>query len=545
MEHTYGDVRKRTLPDVVRPRPRAGWWMAVSLAGSISMAVSGATSTWDGGGPAPSWGWAGNWSGDVVPPSANDVKFGTGWASGKTITVGAFRTARSLIFQNASGVTLSGGAGSIIFPDGNTLTLTTGDISASSSGTVVMDCKVYLGAPGDFNIGFGTVLHMKRPITGSPPPDPNYFIHGGIWKDGDGELILDAVNTFQGVVTVADGKLTVAKTGALPYTVVWIHGQFYSTPPELHLNANVTANLNFLLMDKESLASGPSTAKINIGAASLRDLAEVDVSLGGTGAVEIAESANVVLHRLNTFTGPLKLEQGSTLTVDDDDNLGASANTVAVNGFAVLVVDDSEGLTTHARTLSVPAGSELQLAINGNLNSKLAGAGAVVVMVDGFGSVDLDGNNSGFTGTFFSNKSIDVTAPNAFGNAVRVVMENSEDIAFLEDIEAPGTDLESSSGTVITLNNRDVTLDALRIGTGSATTLQLSNDGVNGVLDLDDVIFVGSTGSLNILGWAGNTLASTGDEVRVSSTLSSSELARITFNGQPVRQLNGELVLKP
>ncbi|MBL9136987.1 MAG: hypothetical protein JNK85_14040 [Verrucomicrobiales bacterium] len=520
--------------------------MAVfSVAGGLSMAVSAATSTWDGGGSAPSWGLAGNWSGDVAPPSTHDVKFGTGWASGKTITVGPFRTARSLIFQNASGVTLSGGSGSNIFPDGQVLTLTTGDISASGGGTITMDCKVYLGAPCDMNIGSGTILHMKRPVTGSPEPDPNYFIHGGIWKDGDGEVILDAINTFEGIVTVADGKLTVAKTGALPYTVVWVHGKFYSTPPELHLNANVTVNLNFLLMDKESLVSGPSTAKINIGAASLRDLAEVDVSLGGTGAVEIAESASVILHRANTFSGPLKLEQGSTLTVHDDDRLGASANTVAVNGLAVLVVDDTEGLTTHARTLSVPSGSELQLAINGSLNSKLAGAGAVVVMVDGFGTVDLDGNNSGFTGTFFSNKNIDVTSPNAFGNAARVVMENSKDIEFIEDIEAPATDLESSSGTVITLNNRDVTLDALRIGTGSATTLQLSNDGVNGVLDLDDVIFVGSTGSLNILGWAGNTLASTGDEVRVSSALSSSELARITFNGQPVQRLNGELVLKP
>lgn len=512
----------------------------------MALVTQAATSTWDGGGPAPSWGWAANWSGDVVPPSANDVKFGTGWASGKTIGLGGFsRTARSLIFQNAYGVTLSGGVGSVLYPDGQQLSLTTGDIAANGGGTITMDCKVYLGAPGDFNIGSGTVLHMKRPVTGSPKPVPNYFIHGGIWKDGDGELILDAINTFEGIVTVSDGKLTVAKTGALPYTVVWVHGQFYATPPELHLNANVTANLNYLLMDKESLVSGPSTAKINIGAASLRDLAEVDVSLGGTGAVEIAESAEVIMHRPNTFTGKLKLEGSSTLTVDDDDCLGASANTVEVNGFAVLVVDDFEGLTTHARTLSVPAGSELQLGIKGDLNSKLVGAGAVVIMVDGTGTVDLDGNNSGFTGTFFSNKNIDVTSSNAFGDAERVVIENSRDIAFIEDIEAPGTDLESSSGTVITLNNRDVFLDTLRIGSGTATTLQLSNDGVNGVLDLDDVLFVGSTGSLNILGWVGNTLSSTGDEVRVSNTLSSSELARIKFNGQAVRQLNGELVLKP
>jgi autotransporter-associated beta strand protein len=519
--------------------------MAASMAGGISMAVSGATSTWDGGGSAPSWGLAANWNGNVVPPQTNDVKFGTGWASGRTINVGPYRTARSLIFENASAVTLYGGAGSTIFPDGHALTLTTGDISASSSGTVVIDCKLYLGAAGDFNVGNGTVLHMKRPITGSPPPVPNYFVHRGIWKDGDGELILDAVNTFQGLVTVADGRLTVAKTGALPHTAVWIHGKFYSTPPELRLNANVTANLSFLLMDRESLASGPSTAKINIGRARLRDMAEVDVSLGGTGAVEIAESASVVLHRPNTFTGPLKLEQGSTLTVDDDGNLGASGNTVEVNGFAALVVDDNDGLTKHSRTLSVPAGSELHLAIDSSLNSKLAGAGAVVIMDEGFGSVDLDGNNSGFTGNFFSNKSIDVTSPNAFGNAARVVIENSQDIAFHEDIEAPGTDLESSSGTMITLNNHGVILDALRIGTGSATTLQLSTDGVNGVLDLGDVIFVGSTGSLNIMNWVGNTLASTGDEVRVSTPLSSSELARITFNGQPVRQLNGELVMKP
>ena len=122
---------------------------------------------------------------------------------------------------------------------------------------------------------------------------------------------------------------------------------------------------------------------------------------------------------------------------------------------------------------------------------------------------------------------------------------DSKDIAFFADIEAPGTDLQSSSSTLITLNNHDVILDTLRIGSGTTTTLQLSNDGVNGVLDLNDIYFVSTTGDLNILGWSGSTSASFGDEVRVSSTLSTSELARIKFNGAAVRQYNGELVLKP
>jgi hypothetical protein len=133
-------------------------------------------------------------------------------------------------------------------------------------------------------------------------------------------------------------------------------------------------------------------------------------------------------------------------------------------------------------------------------------------------------------------------------------MEAGRDITFFEDIEAPTTDLQTSSegsgGTVITLNNKDVTLDKLVVGVNSAgvsaddTVIQLSDDAVNGVLHLDDIGFVG-TGRLRIEGWMGDTTSSTGDRVEVDSVLSASELAQISIGEMPVRQVNGQIVLAP
>jgi hypothetical protein len=352
---------------------------------------------------------------------------------------------------------------------------------------------------------------------------------------------------------VSEGRLTVARSNALPHTLLYVRGSTQD-PSELHLNANVTPHLASVLFEGETLITGGTESKLYSNYFQFRDLADVNVVLAGTGGVFIADGATPILRRLNTFTGDIVFGYGSVLTADRDGSLGGSWNALNFQESATLVVKSVNGLTSGSRTIHVVEGASAQLEIDNNLNCKLSGPGDVVIQIEGSSTVELGGNNSAFTGRLFSNKHLEVTDWRAFGAASLVFMEAGRDITFFEDIEAPTTDLQTSSegsgGTVITLNNKDVTLDKLVVGVNSAgvsaddTVIQLSDDAVNGVLHLDDIGFVG-TGRLRIEGWMGDTTSSTGDRVEVDSVLSASELAQISIGEMPVRQVNGQIVLAP
>jgi hypothetical protein len=352
---------------------------------------------------------------------------------------------------------------------------------------------------------------------------------------------------------VEEGRLTVARSNALPHTLLYVRGSTQD-PSELHLKDNVTPNLSYVLFEGETLVTGGVGSRLHADNFQFRDLADVDVVLAGTGGVFIADGATPILRRVNTFTGDIVFGYGSVLTADREGSLGASGNTLNFQESATLVVDNINGLSSGSQTIHVVEGASAQLEIDNNLNSRLSGPGTVVITIEGSSTLELGGNNSAFTGSLFSNKHLEVTDWRAFGEAALVFLEAGRSITFFEDIEAPTTDLRTSStstgGTVITLNNKDVTLGKLLVGVNSAngsaddTVIQLSTGAGNGVLHLDDIGFVG-TGRLRIEGWMGNTTSASGDRVEVASVLSDSEIARIRINGLPARRFNGQLVLAP
>ncbi len=499
-----------------------------------------ATSVWDGGGANALWATAGNWSNNTLPASGNDVLIGSAFGSGKTITLSGNRYVNSVTFSNASSVTLVASTG--ISLGGHVLHVATGDFTAKGSGLTTVDCRVNLASPGIFHIGYGRKLEFKRSVQGAPPPtNPSYFFYAGIHKTGDGELILGGTNTFGGVLFVEDGKLSVTTSNALPYTVLYVRGHPYD-PTELHFGTGATPNINYLLLEGETVVTGGSNAKLYAGSIGLRDQADVDVVLAGSADVLVNDGAEAILRRNNTFTGDITFGYGSVLTVEHDPSLGNGGNTLHFKENAELVVDDLDGLTASQRTLLVDTNVQALLEIRGELGCRLAGPGTVVIKIEGGGTIALDGNNEAFTGRLFSNKHLEVTHPDAFGDADRIILEAGKDILFEENIDAPGTDLETSSGSLITLNNRNVTLHHLRVGSGNDTTLQLSADATDRTLHLQDIVFLGASGNLDIEGWLGSAVGSIGDRVEVSGSLSNSDLQRIRLNGFAVKKLNGELV---
>lgn len=515
------------------------------------LSLHAATTTWDGGGPNAQWSWPSNWSNDQVPNSTRDVVLGSAFGSGKTITITGSHQANSLVFSNATNVKLV--APSFAGLGGNTLNLSTGDIRVHSGNPVTVGCRLNLVTAGIFDVGYGQKLDIQGPIIGAVYTNVYYIPYAGLHKDGDGELILGGTNTFSGAVFVEEGRLTVARSNALPHTLLYVAGSTLD-PSELHLKDNVTPNLSYVLLQGETLVTGGAGSRLHADNFQFRDLADVDVVLAGTGGVFIADGATPILRRVNTFTGDIVFGHGSVLTADRDGSLGATGNTLDFQKSAELVVEGNNGLTSGGRTIHVGETGSAQLTLENNLNCRLSGPGTVVITIEGSSTLELGGDNSAFTGSLFSNKHLEVTDWRAFGGAALVFLEAGRDITFFEDIEAPTTDLKTSStsshGTVITLNNHDVTLDKLLVGQNSAdgnaddTVIQLSTGVGNGVLHLNDIEFLG-TGRLRIEGWMGNTTSASGDRVEVASVLSNSEIDRIRINGLPARRFNGQLVYAP
>jgi autotransporter-associated beta strand protein len=291
-----------------------------------------ATSVWDGGGANALWATAGNWSNNTLPASGNDVLIGSAYGSGKTITLSGARYVNSVTFSNASGVTLV--ASTSLALGGHILHVATGDFTAKGSGLTTVDCRVNLASPGTFHIGYGRKLEFKRSLQGAPPPtDPFYFLYAGIHKTGDGELILGGTNTFGGVLFVEDGKLSVTTSNALPYTVLYVRGHPYD-PTELHFGTGATPNINYLLLEGETVVTGGSNAKLYVGGIGLRDQADVDLVLAGSADVLVDDGAEAILRRNNTFTGDITFGYGSVLTVEHDPGLGSAGNTLSMTSTA-------------------------------------------------------------------------------------------------------------------------------------------------------------------------------------------------------------------
>jgi len=163
-----------------------------------------ATTTWDGGGANTNWDTVANWSTDALPFTTDIVEFGSGFASGTTISLNGNRTADSLIINTASGFSITD----------STLTLSTGNITrndvAGTETDQTISSAIALGANGTWTIDGSGSLITTGVVSGE-------FT---LAKAGAGTLTMNgnSANTFTGNTTVSAGTLAANADGALGAT---------------------------------------------------------------------------------------------------------------------------------------------------------------------------------------------------------------------------------------------------------------------------------------------------------------------------------------
>lgn len=200
---------------------------ALALA-SLTIQVEAADITWSGGtiGGGQAWRSTANWSGGVVPTSADNAIFdsaGTatiitidfGAAAGVqqvgSITVGSGRTSnlsiRSLATSSTNGTLLLNGVGGVLLSNNSAITLT---FTNASTGT---NLALGLGASGTIFCG------GNAPVTSGTIQIYSTITEVGgqrsITKTGGGQLYLRGTNSYTGTTTVSQGDLQVDDVGTI------------------------------------------------------------------------------------------------------------------------------------------------------------------------------------------------------------------------------------------------------------------------------------------------------------------------------------------
>src|SRR5262249_43794025 len=117
----------------------------------------------------------------------------------------------------------------LVSTGGHTLMIGSGGIHTFSSNTQVIDLKLVMTAAQTFNADSGNLTlngtvdngGFLLTVDGAHSTTMNGVISGlgGLTKNGNGTLTLNAVNTFMGPVTVNAGTVTAGINGALPNDV--------------------------------------------------------------------------------------------------------------------------------------------------------------------------------------------------------------------------------------------------------------------------------------------------------------------------------------
>ncbi|WP_425395565.1 beta strand repeat-containing protein [Aeoliella sp.] len=288
-----------------------------------------------------------NWSENTVPTSK--ATFGavlTAANSPATVTLDSPVSLNNIVFSN--------GVADYIINGGNTLTMI-GDADVSTVGR----------------------HWLSVDVAGS----------AGLTKSGAGELILDAGNSFNGALTVNDGRVSVTHPSAIPAGA----------------NVDLVATTSNLLFggDNGFFVENGATGGGYVGGT-------VDGVISGTGSVIVTLGAKVTFTGANTHTGTTTIEGTDTvLTLSGSGTLGASDGTAAsetrIGGAAqltfqgkaigneVLKLDEraNEGTPAHLSTGGTSSWA-------GNIFADTPGEGSHYKIESTSGTLTLGGTISAF-----------------------------------------------------------------------------------------------------------------------------------------------------
>ena len=398
--------------------------LALSLFCHLSLAA--VTATWDGGSAGnAAWSTAANWVLDSVPASGSslDVSFyaaGAGNLVTNYLGTGAY-TLRSLNFTaDADSDVVTRLSSS---PTGGS----TRNLSFGGAGGAAITSDP--GATGNFTLGVGngsvvlleslTISHsgtglllINRPITGTG---------FGITNNGNGTVMLSAINTFDGGVTLNNGTLSLGNNSALGTGAFTVNGGALNvTAGRTGANDNVQNwNGDFTFLGAYSLNLGLGTVTIN---ADRQVTVEANTLTVGGG---ISDGGNryrltkagygaLTLSATNTYSGGTTVKAG-TLQFGVDNGLGTGG--LSLNAGAKLASGATVVLTND---VAIDGAVEINTA-SGNLDAYGTIRGAGSIRKTGANQLVLRSENMFAGGLTNSTGIVTVKHANALGTGVYVV----------------------------------------------------------------------------------------------------------------------------
>jgi len=392
---------------------RAAHLVAAAASVLWSAPIFAAISIWDGGGANSNWDTAANWDANAIPPTSNDVQFATGFGSGATIENHGYRTANSLIINTTANFTIHGDDFGI-----TTLTLLTGNVTRTSSGTATISSALNLGQSGTWNIASAGTLN----VTGSVHEQ---FSGLSLTKTGAGTLLLAGGGAYSGGTFVNQGVLQLQNMGAGTSAINVASGGALELLGATVSNPLVLSGggASLLSDNAASTVSGPVTLLSSISINTGSELEILGSISDGAGAFNIAKggSAELILSGPNSFDGSIDVGAGG-LVIAHPQALGAGgisrvgqqsvpfgtltyvrvANNITVNRPLVLsgpgLAESGALLSDAGATWSGPvtltADSVVSIDNNFTISGDIASADFTVTKKGG-GTLNLSGTNSG------------------------------------------------------------------------------------------------------------------------------------------------------
>ena len=438
--------------------------LSVPFAWGTDTSWTGATST--------TWSVSGNWSAGA-PGTSDNAVFNSTFSNQPTLTTNPSIGGLWMTGSVGQNVTISG-SGQTLSLGGNTINGTAGLgilVDNANAYTLTISCGIKLLNAQTWTNNSGNVLTIsgavdtnKKDLTvnGSGNTTISGVIsnHAALTFTGTGTLTLSGVNTFDGLLTIQSGSLSIgtinndSTDGVLGNnSLAVILGGSGTTGTLRYTGSTASSTKKFTMA-----TGGTGTFQITTAGTNLTLSGVID----GSGALTKTGTGTLTLTGTNTYTGGSTINAG-TVVVNSAASLGATSGGVTLNAGTVEV---STGFSTSrvytlgdaASTFQVDSGQTF------TLSSIIGGTGAL--NKTGTGTMVLSGINTYSGGTVLGAGTLQLSGSGTLGSTGGTLTVNGGTVDLNGTNQTVGN-LTGSGGTI--LNNSTGTNRTLTIGYSNGT----------------------------------------------------------------------------
>jgi autotransporter-associated beta strand protein len=390
--------------------------------------------TWDGGAGNNLWSSAANWSGDAVTASGGNVTLGA--SVGSSLVLDSNREVGELHLSRPGGFSLTPTGGAV-------LTINTG-ITADAGGSTNyrITAPIYMGGHNLIDVAAGTSLELANVVSGAG--GVGFFPATGIYKSGDGTLLLSANNTFTGGLTVDGGKLIVSGVNQYTNGTSVMQG-------ELIVQADALSGTNNTAVPG-ALGNTTSNVAVGVDPSTFGSLPEAKLVIDGNHTIarniSLSSGANAKVLAARNTTGPgatfsgtisltgltenvyLRAESASSvLNITGPITSSAVGKPITLDGAGTVVfsgVNKSYGNSTVVAAGKLVIASDIGFTGNGDVTVSSGAELLVQGSLSGSGALAVNGGTIGGSGTInrpFTLDNGDVLSPGNSPGTLHTVSE--------------------------------------------------------------------------------------------------------------------------